>query len=79
MGGDAKENAQILYNIFDNKSTDAQRDIVLINAAVALMVDGKARDIQDGLEMAFSAIKNAKAKDKLQQIVEISNRLYENR
>jgi anthranilate phosphoribosyltransferase len=75
LGGDAKENAQILYNIFDGKSTDAQRDIVLINAASALMVDGLARDIQDGLEMAQMAITTRKAKEKLKQIIEISNKL----
>ncbi|WP_455756011.1 anthranilate phosphoribosyltransferase [Sulfurimonas sp.] len=75
IGGDAKQNAQILYNIFDSKATDAQRDIVLINAAAALMVDGKARDIQDGLEIANMAIRKGLAKDKLKQIIEISNKL----
>ena len=75
IGGDAKENAQILHDIFDAKSTDAQRDIVLINAAAALMVDSKARDIQDGLEMAWEAIKKGKAKEKLKLIMEISNKL----
>ncbi|MBA3025550.1 MAG: anthranilate phosphoribosyltransferase, partial [Sulfurimonas sp.] len=33
MGGEGKENAKILFNIFDANATDAQRDIVLINAA----------------------------------------------
>jgi len=75
VGGEAKENAEILHNIFDNKATDAQRDIVLINAAAALMVDGKVHDMQDGLEMANEALVKGKAKEKLQQIVEISNRL----
>ena len=75
MGGDSKENAQILYNIFDSKASDAQRDIVLINTAAALMVDGLARDIQDGLEIANEAIKKGKAKEKLKQIIEISNKL----
>ena len=75
MGGDSKENAQILYDIFDSSSTDAQRDIVLINAASALMVDGLARDIQDGLEIAREAIQKGKAKEKLKQIIEISNKL----
>ena len=75
MGGDAKENAKILYDIFDNRSTDAQRDIVLINAASALMVDGSARDIQDGLEMSREMINSGKAKEKLRKIIEISNKL----
>ena len=75
IGGDAKENADILFNIFNSEATDAQRDIVLINTACALMVDGLARDIQDGLEMAKEAIRNARAKKKLKQIIEISNKL----
>lgn len=75
IGGDAKENAKILHNIFEGTSTEAQKDVVLINAACALMVDGKARDIQDGLEMAREAIRTSKAKEKLNQIIEISNKL----
>lgn len=75
IGGDAKENAAILYNIFDSIATDAQRDIVLINTACALMVDGCARDIQDGLEMAREALRNLRGKKKLKQIIEVSNKL----
>lgn len=75
VGGDAAFNAGILHNIFDSRATDAQRDIVLINAASALMVDGMARDIQDGLEIAREVVKKGKAKEKLKQIIEISNKL----
>ncbi len=75
VGGDARENAQILLNIFNSTSTPAQRDIVLINTACALIVDGLARDIQDGLEMAKEAIQNNRAKIKLHQIIDISNKL----
>jgi len=75
VGGDSKENAKILYDIFDKNSTNAQRDIVLINSAAALMVDGYARDIQDGLEMSREMLNNGKAKEKLRKIIEISNKL----
>ncbi len=75
VGGDSSLNADILHNIFSSKATDAQRDIVLINAAAAFMVDGVARDIQDGLEIATEMIKSLKASDKLSQIIEISNKL----
>jgi anthranilate phosphoribosyltransferase len=75
IGGEAMQNANILRNIFDDSSTDAQRDIVLINAAGALIVDGLARDMQDGLEIAREAILNSRAKKKLKQIIEVSNRL----
>jgi len=75
VGGDAKENAQILHNIFNNCATDAQRDIVMINAANAFIVDGKARDIQDGLSMADEALRSLKAKEKLEQIIKVSQKL----
>ena len=75
VGGNAEVNANIMRAIFDKNATDAQRDIVLINTAASLMVDGLARDIQDGLEMARESIANSRAKKKLQQIVEISNKL----
>ena len=75
MGGNAQQNANILRNIFDANATEAQRDIVLINAAASLMVDGVARDMQDGLEIAREAIANARPKKKLRQIIEISQKL----
>lgn len=75
VGGDAKENAQILRNIFEGTSTDAQRDIVLINTAASLMVEGIARDMQDGFEIAREAIKNKRALKKLRQIIEVSRKL----
>ncbi|HIC12246.1 MAG TPA: anthranilate phosphoribosyltransferase [Sulfurimonas sp.] len=75
LGGDAKENANILRQIFNGTSTDAQRDIVLINAAAALLVDGLVRDMQDGIEMAREALGNKRGNKKLKQIIEVSNKL----
>ena len=75
IGGDAEENAAILRNIFDSTATDAQRDIVLINAAASLMVEGMARDMQDGFEIAREAIATARVKKKLKQIIEVSHKL----
>ena len=75
IGGDAKVNANILRAIFDEKATDAQRDIVLINTAASLMVSGLARDIQDGLAMGREALAKARPKIKLKQIIETSNKL----
>lgn len=75
IGGDAKVNAQILHNIFNNTAQEAQKDIVLINAACALMVEGMARDIQDGLEIANDALLSGKAKAKLENIIKVSSLL----
>jgi anthranilate phosphoribosyltransferase len=74
-GADAAHNGMILRNVLSNKATDAQRDVVAINAAHALVVDGMARDIQDGLEMVREAIGSGKAMAKLEQIIAISSKL----
>lgn len=75
VGGDAVVNAQITKDILDNKIDGAKLDIVLINSAASLIVDGKARDFQDGIQMAKDAIKSGRTKKKLEQIIKISNQL----
>ncbi len=73
-GGNANENAQITLDIL-NGEEGAKRDIVLLNAAMAFKVDGKARDMQEGIEMAKEAIDSGLAKKHLQHIVRTSNLL----
>ena len=65
VGGSADFNASLVHDIFSNRATDAQRDIVLINSAASFVVDGKARDFQDGLEIARETIESKKAMEKL--------------
>lgn len=75
LGGDAEKNATIFRNVLNNRSTDPQRDMVLINAAYALIADGMARDVQEGLEIARDALQSGKAAAKLAQIIEVSSKL----
>jgi len=75
LGGDADLNASILLNILNNKATDAQRDMVLINAAYALMAEGMARDVQEGLEIANDTLRSGRAAQKFKQIIEVSSKL----
>ncbi len=75
LGGSADFNAALVLDIFSNQASEAQRDIVLINAAASFVVDGMARDFQDGLEIARETIKSGKAMIKLKNIVEVSSRL----
>ena len=75
VGGEAKQNAQITYDILSNNLQGAKLDIVLLNTALALIVDNKARDMKDGIEIALETIKTNKAKEKLKQIIEVSNKL----
>lgn len=74
-GGDAVYNATITRNIFSNCATDAQRDVVLFNTAMAMEISGMARDIKDGLEMAREALYSGRAREKLDQIIAVSSKL----
>lgn len=74
-GGDVKENAKTTLGILSGLEEGAKRDIVLLNVAGALIVDNKARDMQDGIEMAREAIESKKAYKKLNEIIEISQKL----
>ena len=73
LGGNAKNNATITYNIFSNQATQPQRDIVILNAGYALFADGKARDMQEAFEIARYGLESGKAKEHLKKIIDLSN------
>lgn len=75
LGGDVEKNAKIFADVLHNRATDPQRDMVLINAAYALIADGMARDVQEALEIARDALLSGKAAEKLKQIVSVSSKL----
>jgi anthranilate phosphoribosyltransferase len=73
MGGTPQDNAAITQGILNNTIHGAKRDIVLINAAAALLVDGKVHSTEEGIVMTKEAIQSGAALKKLQQIIEVSN------
>jgi len=75
LGGDAKVNAQITRDIFSGKEQGAKRDIIVLNAAFALFVDGNVRDIDEAIAMAKEGLDNGKASKHLEVIADISNKL----
>jgi anthranilate phosphoribosyltransferase len=75
LGGDALFNAQITRDIFSGAETGAKRDIVLLNAAFALFVDGNVRDIQEAIAMAREGIESGKASAHLEKMAKISQQL----
>jgi len=75
LGGDAQLNAKITQDIFSNRATEAQRDIVILNAGYALFADGKVRDMQEAFEMVRDGLKSGEAKRHLKKIIEVSNRV----
>ncbi len=54
-GGDAEENAAITRDILQGQR-GPRRDVVLLNAAVALTAAGAVGDLRDGLDMAEASI-----------------------
>jgi anthranilate phosphoribosyltransferase len=75
LGGSASDNALITRNIFANRATDAQRDIIVLNAGHALFVDGKARDMKEAFEIARSGIESGRALGHLDMMVGVSNKV----
>ncbi|MDP3804544.1 MAG: anthranilate phosphoribosyltransferase [Candidatus Omnitrophota bacterium] len=72
-GGSAKENAEILLSILKG-SPGSMRDIVLLNSSAALVCGFKAKDFKDGVKLAKGAIDSGKALDRLQKMIEFTNR-----
>jgi anthranilate phosphoribosyltransferase len=71
-GGDAEENAVALRALLDG-ATGAYRDIVLLNAAAALVVADRAADLAEGAAMAASVIDDGRAAKALVDLVEATN------
>jgi len=63
-GGDAAANAAIIREILEGKKS-ARRDVVLLNAAAALVAAGKAAHLTDALPLAARSIDSNAAKKKL--------------
>jgi anthranilate phosphoribosyltransferase len=73
-GGDPAENAAALRALLDG-APGAYRDTVLLNAAAALMVAGKAADLTTGVARAAEAIDGGGAKARLARLVAITQGL----
>ena len=73
-GGDPAKNAKILKDILDGEK-GPKRDIVLLNTAAATVVADKANDLKEGIAIAKKSIDSGEAKDKLNGLIELSNKL----
>jgi anthranilate phosphoribosyltransferase len=73
-GGDIKANADLLRNILAG-ALGPQRDVVLMNAAAALVVGNKAKTLRQGVAIAKEVIDNGNASAKLDQLIEFSRSL----
>lgn len=67
VGGDAPQNAEITMAVLEGKQ-GPHRDVVLLNAAAALVVAEAAADLEAGLQLAAYAIDSGAALEKLRRL-----------
>ena len=70
-GGDAGDNAAIARRVLSGEP-GPQRDVVLLNAAAALLIAGRVDRIQDGLAVAAAALDSGRASAVLEDIRRVS-------
>ena len=71
-GGDAAFNAALTRRIL-NGAPGGAREVVLLNAAAALMAAGRAEGFEDGLRLAAQSIDSGAARAKLDALVRFTN------
>jgi anthranilate phosphoribosyltransferase len=71
-GGDAATNARAVQEVLEGKQT-AFRDVALLNAAAALVVSGKAKDLQAGFKLAAHSVDSGEAEGRLDRLIVVSN------
>jgi len=70
-----KENAKICLDVLENRARESHMNAVLLNAACGVMTFGKAKTMQEGVEIAHHSIESGKALLKLKKLIEVSNTL----
>jgi anthranilate phosphoribosyltransferase len=74
QGGTPQDNAQILNSIL-NGERGPRREVVIMNAAAALVVGKKAKKLTEAARLAEEVIDHGKALEKLSELVRLSQNL----
>lgn len=72
-GGTAEQNAIAIRKLLLNERRDAFKQAVCLNAAAALVIADKAKDIKQGMQMATGVIEDRAAYDLLLNVIELTN------
>jgi anthranilate phosphoribosyltransferase len=73
-GGTARQNAKILRGILSGE-VGARRNIVIMNAAAALVAGNQASDLKEGVCIAEKTLDSGKALAKLDELIKLSRSL----
>jgi len=71
-GGDAESNAKAVEDVLEGKKTPF-RDVAILNAAAALVVAGKAKDLKTGVDLATHSIDSGEAEGRLDRLIVVSS------
>jgi len=72
LGGTPEENANAIRALLNGEAS-AYRDIVVLNAAAALVIADKADDLKAGAALAAQSIDQGQAKAALDSLVQVTN------
>jgi len=73
VGGDSKKNAEIIKEVLKGNLLGAKKNIVLLNSAAALYINGKTENIKSGLDIVNETIESGKTLKKLEDLIELTN------
>jgi len=73
-GGDAQANARIIRDVLEGRRRDAARSLVIANAAAALLVGGRAKEMREAARLAEESIDSGAALGKLEALITATNR-----
>lgn len=75
--GTPEENADTIRGVFSGRITGAKKDAIILNAAGALIVGGKADGFAEGIRLAKELVESGQAQRKLEELVRHSNAFLE--
>ncbi len=73
IGGTPQENAQITRDILSGKETGAKRNVILMNAGIAIYLGKEGITMEEGVAIAKEMIDSGKALEKLEEFIKETN------
>jgi anthranilate phosphoribosyltransferase len=72
QGGNPEQSAAMVRAVLDGEP-GPRRDVVLLNGGAALYISGSTSNIEEGIRLAAQSIDSGKARQKLEQLIEMTN------
>lgn len=72
-GGEPEDNAATIRRVLDGEM-GAPRNVTVLNAAAAIYVSGVTNSLRDAAEIAVESLRSGVAREKLDELVEVTNR-----